>query len=206
MGPKKGKKNKEYYAVFSGRVAEPTIYSSWGDAHPRVTNCDADFAAFHSIKQARAYMTKKGAQRCKEVIKKTALETTPRRDQPGYYAVAYGTRTGITQFWQCLRGDGEALSMTNEAKGVCHKRFSSKEQAEAFIEDWKIAYADVLREEVKKALDRGLRPRDMEMDVSGLLQRSTGDDKAMNSIVQNFDVKVVVDRPINLEDDKKGLQ
>jgi hypothetical protein len=74
--------------------------------------------------------------------------------------------------------------MTNGVDGACHKRFSSKDQAETFIEDWKTAYAEVIGEEVKKALDRGCRPRDMEMDVKGLFT-NTSKEEVMDKIVKD---------------------
>ena len=106
------KRNKEYYTVFSGRVDEPTIFSSWystrewwwthranysdrGDAHPRVTNCPAVHEAFFTIGEAREYMMRKGVPECKGVVKAAALDTTPERSSMAYYAVAHGANPGI---------------------------------------------------------------------------------------------------------------
>lgn len=36
---------------------------------------------------------------------------------------------------------------------ACHKRFETRDQAEAFIENWKQSFADTYRTEIKKALD-----------------------------------------------------
>lgn len=58
-----------------------------------------------------------------------------------------------------------------EVSGACHKHFRTREQAEAFIEDWKNSYADVWRAEIKKALDEGLRPWDMKFNLEGILQK-----------------------------------
>ncbi|ORY00738.1 hypothetical protein BCR34DRAFT_637791 [Clohesyomyces aquaticus] len=78
------RKNKEYYAVFQGRVDEPTIFSSWGDAHPRaIGGCSSQHSAFVTIKEAREYMMKKGTSTCKEVIKSTT-DTTPEEDSMGF--------------------------------------------------------------------------------------------------------------------------
>jgi hypothetical protein len=46
------------------------------------------------------------------------------------------------------------LEQIHEISSACHKRFKTEAQAEAFIEDWEESFADVLRVEVKKALDR----------------------------------------------------
>jgi hypothetical protein len=99
-------------------------------------------------------------------------------------------------------GDGGAFSMTNGVEGACHKYFNSKEQAESFIEDWKTAYAEVIREEVKTALDRGCRPRDMEMDVSGLFMETSKED-AMDKIAEDFETRAVIDQHGCLDDDVK---
>ena len=95
--------------------------------------------------------------------------------------------------------------MTNRVEGACHERFNSKEQAESFIEDWKTAYADAIREEVKKALDRGCRPRDMKMDVNGLFMETSKED-AMNKIVEDFETIAVIDQHGCLDDDIKLLK
>ena len=55
-------------------------------------------------------------------------------------------------------GKTGALEEIHEITGACHKRFKTRAQAEAFIEDWKESFADVWRREVRRALDRGLRP------------------------------------------------
>lgn len=93
--------------------------------------------------------------------------------------------------------------MTNRVEGACHERFNSKEQAESFIQDWKTAYAEVIREEVKKALDRGCRPRDMKMDVKGLFMETSKED-AMDKIVEDFQAIAVIDQYGCLDDDVKS--
>lgn len=90
-------------------------------------------------------------------------------------------------------GDGGALSSTKGVNGACHKRFNSKEQAESFTEDWKRAYADAIREEVKKALDQGCKPRDMEMDGNGLFM-NTSQEEAMDKIVEDFKIKASINQ------------
>jgi hypothetical protein len=56
-----------------------------------------------------------------------------------------------------------------EISGACHKRFRTRSQAEAFIEDWKDSFADVWRRKIREALDQGLKPCDMKLSVEGIL-------------------------------------
>jgi hypothetical protein len=63
-----------------------------------------------------------------------------------------------------------ALEETREISGACYKCFRTEAQAEAFIKDWKESYAEVVRQEVRKGLEEGFRPRDMSLNVKGLLQ------------------------------------
>lgn len=115
------KKNKEYYAVFKGHVDEPTIYSSWyfplllseipqerkkpdflyftrGDAHPRVTGCNAKLKAFYEIDEARAYLKEKKVMEPKVILKDGAGETTPLPGSKAFYAVANGRKPGIYEY------------------------------------------------------------------------------------------------------------
>ncbi|CCF42886.1 hypothetical protein CH063_02943 [Colletotrichum higginsianum] len=172
MAPRKTKVT-EFYAVFKGRVDEPTIYSSWGDAHPRVTGCNAVFKGFSSLQEPLDYMERLNVLAPRQVIKEGAGAFTPDGKSDGYYAVANGRNPGIYQYW---RGETQALSQLHETPGACCKRFKTKEQAETFIEEWKQAVADVLLRSIREALDQGMRPKDMNLDVSGLFgsnQRST---------------------------------
>jgi viroplasmin and RNaseH domain-containing protein len=83
-------------------------------------------------------------------------------------------------------GPEGALQDIHGISGACHKHFRTKEQAEAFIEDWKETYAEVLRREVKKALDEGLRPKDMKLDTK-VIMRGADQDPAIEGISQRFD-------------------
>ncbi|KAF1850581.1 uncharacterized protein K460DRAFT_412268 [Cucurbitaria berberidis CBS 394.84] len=183
MVSERRRNNLEYYAVVTGRLDEPAIFSSWGDAHPRVTGCKAEFKGFVSIQEARDYMERKGFAGWKEIIKDTALETTPARNSMAYYAVAHGANPGIRDFWYGPEGASQAV---HEISGACHKHFRTKEQAEAFIEDWKETYAEVWRRAVKEALDNGLRPLGMKLDTKEIL-RGANQDPAINGISQRFD-------------------
>ncbi len=64
---------------------------------------------------------------------------------------------------------GEAKIEVESHASNCYKRFRTRAQAEAFIEDWKDAFADVWRAAIREALDSGLRPADMKIDVWAVL-------------------------------------
>ena len=67
---------------------------------------------------------------------------------------------------------GETEPTITKVSGACHKRFKTRDQAEAFIEDWKRSFAEVYLREIKKALDDGLRPRNMKLSVGDILHKS----------------------------------
>lgn len=54
---------------------------------------------------------------------------------------------------------------------ACHESFSTEQEAEQFIENWKDAYADTWRRAIRQALDDGWRPNDMELDIKSFLVR-----------------------------------
>ncbi|KAJ5896413.1 uncharacterized protein N7473_005812 [Penicillium subrubescens] len=164
--------HNEYYAVFTGRVEEPTIFSSWGDAHPRVTGCTSSHRAFETLEEAHAYMKGRGVAQAKTVMKIDAGKTAP-LDGNGFFAVANGKSPGI---YDLYRGRYGAEREVSKQSGSCHKKFRTRAQAEAFIEDWKESYADVWRNMIKEVLDQGFRPRDIEA------LRTSG----MKSIIQQF--------------------
>lgn len=66
-----------------------------------------------------------------------------------------------------------AFEAIHEISGACHKCFRTEAQAKAFIEHWKESYAEVVRQAVRERLDKGLRPRDMSVNVEGLLQEGS---------------------------------
>ena len=95
--------------------------------------------------------------------------------------------------------------MTNRVEGACHERFNSKEQAESFIEDRKTAYAEVVREEVQTALDRGCKPRDMKIDVNGLFME-TSEEEATDILVEDFKTTAFIDQNECLDDNDKQIE
>lgn len=63
------------------------------------------------------------------------------------------------------------MEETDLWKGACHKGFSTKNQAEAFIQDWTDSLADVCRMIAKQQLDSGLRPLSVKLeDLASFLQ------------------------------------
>jgi hypothetical protein len=80
-----------------------------------------------------------------------------------------------------------------EVSGACHKRFRTRSQAEAFIEDWKDSFADVWRRKIREALDQGLKPCDMKLSVEGILygpDKQTEDADALDKVkLDNLSLK-----------------
>lgn len=70
-----------------------------GDAHPRVTGTNAEYESFFTLETAREYLRGRGKSEWDEILKPTALQTTPTRDNFAYYAVAYGESPGIRRHW-----------------------------------------------------------------------------------------------------------
>lgn len=157
-----------------------------GDAHPRVTGCDAVHKGFSTLMKAREYMSKKGVADPKVVIKHGAGETTLILNGDGFYAVAHGKRPGIRQefryespaLYSCYRlliqrsGPAGSELEVKEVKNACHKKFRTRDQAEAFIEDWKESFSDVWRRAIREGLDQGLRPYDMKVNINLILHKT----------------------------------
>ena len=75
--------------------------------------------------------------------------------------------------------------MITKVPGACYKRFKTLAQAKEFIDDWRSSYAEVYQREIKKALDRGLRPRDMELRVGDILLEA-GTDVDSEGVLADF--------------------
>ncbi|OJJ98658.1 hypothetical protein ASPACDRAFT_121211 [Aspergillus aculeatus ATCC 16872] len=89
------KENKRYYAVFSGRVTEATIFSSWGDAHPYITGYHSTFKGFVTLSEAQKYLRAKGIDKPRLVVREGPKETRPQFSQGKFYAVALGRKPGM---------------------------------------------------------------------------------------------------------------
>lgn len=91
----------------------------------------------------------------------------------------------------------------DEASGSCHRHFRTREQADAFIEDWKESVTLIYKKEIKKALDQGERPLDMKFDISGLFQ--VDDTKVTGTQDVELQLGKLNIKDIKLEDtDNKG--
>ncbi|KAJ5523287.1 hypothetical protein N7513_012831 [Penicillium frequentans] len=169
MSPKR--KNKEYYAILKGRVEEPTIFSSWGHAHPRITWYDGAVSrSFTTLKEARGYMKEEGVPKSIEIIRSEDENTTPEGGN-GFYAVANGNNPGVYPFY---RGKTGSEKEVKKVTGSCHKRFRTRAQAEAFIEDWNETCAEIWSKPINKEPDQGFRPRDTEASRPYKMMQTTG--------------------------------
>ncbi|KAL1868930.1 hypothetical protein Daus18300_005766 [Diaporthe australafricana] len=180
MAKRKAKKI-EYFAVVKGRIDEPTIFSSWGDAHPRVTGCESIHKGFPTIEEARNYMFENRVPKPKEDLKEGAGETTPIPNSLYYYAVASGDKPGIYPY--C--GEQGSKQQVTEMSGSCHKRFRTQQQAEDFIKDWKETVASLYLAAIKNALDEGLRPKDMKFRVEDVFSLPSNDSDGSEETLRN---------------------
>jgi hypothetical protein len=73
----------------------------------------------------------------------------------------------------CSGTTGSKLEV-EEISGAYHKRFRTLAQAEAFIEDWKESFANLLWRVIREGLDQGLRPCNMKLSVGILLHGADG--------------------------------
>ncbi|KAJ5159297.1 uncharacterized protein N7500_008948 [Penicillium coprophilum] len=88
------------YVIYRGRVDQPTIYSSWGHAHPKVTGFDgADFRSFERLEDAQNSLKEKGIEDYKTFLK-PAKSSPSQKSRQKYYAVAYGTKVGVFRDWK----------------------------------------------------------------------------------------------------------
>jgi viroplasmin and RNaseH domain-containing protein len=77
-------------------------YSTRGDAHPLVTEFSSKippYKGFVTLAEAEVYMVEMGVKNYEYEIKDGAGETTPRKGQIAYYAVANGRNPGIRIYY-----------------------------------------------------------------------------------------------------------
>jgi hypothetical protein len=93
--------------------------------------------------------------------------------EPHRVSRLYGGRSNLSKVVFILlilcSGTTGASQKVDGFEGACHKRFRTETQAQAFIKDWNESYVQVFSRELKKGLDRGLQPRNMKLDVHGIL-------------------------------------
>lgn len=66
-----------------------------------------------------------------------------------------------------------------------YKRFRTRSQIEAFVEDWKDSIADAWRRAIPEGLDHGLRPHEMKVSVESILygtDEQTEDGDALDEV------------------------
>lgn len=69
--------------------------------------------------------------------------------------------------------------------GSCYKRFRTQQQAEDFIKDWKQTVASLYLAAIKKALDEGLRPKDMKFRVDDMFNLTSTDSDGSEETMRN---------------------
>lgn len=76
-----------------------------------------------------------------------------------------------------------------EIKGTTasYERFSTEREAEEFIEEWKNAYADSWRWEIRQGLNNGWIPKDMKLDVGSFLVKM--DSESLDAKFEQIDIK-----------------
>ncbi|PYH78050.1 hypothetical protein BO82DRAFT_357647 [Aspergillus uvarum CBS 121591] len=163
------KEKKRYYAVVSGRVAEATIFSSWGDAHPYITGCHSIFEGFVTLSEAQKYLNAKGIDKPRLVIHECPKETRPQFSRGKFYAVALGRKPGVYLSWE------DAEPQVNGYPHACYQCFTTRAQAQAFISNWKESDADVRRRDNVTQPAGCLRPSDSESSFHDLQPRQRED-------------------------------
>ncbi|KAF4766201.1 hypothetical protein N7455_005150 [Penicillium solitum] len=170
MAPPVSKSDK-FYAVYQGRVDKPTIYLSWTQAHPRVIECKgADHQKFNTFEDAHKAMKERGFEDVDIFVKRSAETKVTSLRKGKHYAVAGGKTTRVFTAWK----DAEkAINGTT----ACHECFSTKQEAEEFIESWKDAYADVWRRAIRQGLNEGWMARDMTLNIGSFLLRENDNER-----------------------------
>jgi len=130
---------------------------------------------FRTLSEAEDYMHNKGVTSFKHDIKYDAGDTTPRKNQKAYYAVANGRTPGIQEYYYGRNGTEPEVATFS---GACHKRFRTKAQAKSFISDWIEMFACVAKANIRSALLDGPRPVHMqEWSLQFEWKKDTEDDR-----------------------------
>ncbi|ODM16944.1 hypothetical protein SI65_07342 [Aspergillus cristatus] len=162
--------SRKYYAVYTGRVDKPTIYSSWAQAHPRVIQCKNEYKEFKTRQDAINWLV--GEMQATNIHDATedgdmvrSSSSSPSPSKKKYYAVAYGRQTGVFHNWEDAKG------ATSGFTSACHESFRTEHEAKQFIEDWREACADVWRLEIRRGLNDGWKPEDLAVDISKIMAK-----------------------------------
>ncbi|KAL4812454.1 hypothetical protein BDW67DRAFT_178689 [Aspergillus spinulosporus] len=162
---------KNYHAIYKGRVDQPTIVSSWAQAHPRVKEYHgADHEGFNTLEEARNSMHKRGFSEFSEVIKSNPESKAVLGLKGNFYAVAYGRTTGVFRDYE------HAKKAIDKFKSACHQRFNTQDEAEEFIELWRLACSEVWQREIRQKLHKGWLLRDLSFNTESILKRENEGD------------------------------
>lgn len=120
-------------------------------------------------------MKNKGVMDPRIKVEEGADASPPQLNDETCYAVAHGRDPDIYPNYQYEYHPNICNLLTHRSNGAepkvkgvsgnCHKRFRSISEAEAFDEKWKNAIADQYRNAIKKHLDDGIRPVDMDIET-----------------------------------------
>ncbi|CZT11972.1 uncharacterized protein RAG0_15971 [Rhynchosporium agropyri] len=126
-------KRKNYYAIAEGRIA-PAICASWGVTNALVSGYSNNKQkGFSTYKEAASYLEERGHANCRFFRGSAEGQRAPTKVEPLWYAVANGKQVGVYEYYQ----GGAERGITKHAHS-CHKGFKSREEAEDFIEEYRI--------------------------------------------------------------------
>ncbi|KAH7411842.1 ribonuclease H-like domain-containing protein [Phaeosphaeria sp. MPI-PUGE-AT-0046c] len=114
---KRKRGSPKFYAVRVGRV--PGIYHSWEDCKAQTDGVQATFKSFPTLTEAEAFMRRSGS-------------STPRASKEAkFYAVVVGHVPGVYSDYASV------LAQTKNCPGAIQKAFSTREEAQAYVNDYK---------------------------------------------------------------------
>ncbi|PVH67693.1 hypothetical protein DL98DRAFT_443050 [Cadophora sp. DSE1049] len=126
-------KKKNYYAVVEGRIA-PAICASWGVTNALVSGYSNNKQkGFFTYEEAASFLEGRGHPNYSFFRGSAEGERAPRKGEPLWYAVANGKQVGVYEYYQ-----GGAEGEITGHPHSCHKVFKSREEAEDFIEEYRI--------------------------------------------------------------------
>ncbi|KAG9240035.1 hypothetical protein BJ878DRAFT_546673 [Calycina marina] len=126
-------RRKNYYAVVEGRIA-PAICASWAVTNALVSGYSNNKQkGFFTYKEAASFLEERGHRNYRFFRGSAEGERAPRTGEPLWYAVANGKQVGVYEYYQ-----GAAEGQITRHAHSCHKVFNSREEAEDFIEEYRV--------------------------------------------------------------------
>ncbi|KAL2060865.1 hypothetical protein VTL71DRAFT_8917 [Oculimacula yallundae] len=126
-------KRKNYYAIVEGRIA-PAICASWGITNALVSGYSNNKQkGFCTYEEAAKFLEERGHPSYSFFRGSAGGERAPRKGEPLWYAVANGKQVGVYEYYQ--RGAEKEIMRHAHS---CHKVFKSREEAEDFIEEYRV--------------------------------------------------------------------